>query len=303
MPFVLLSFACAPEIASSLDETVAPLEEFDAPLFSAELEGYDPAFDGPLVAELIEQVPGTPARYNAPTARLPIGSSGAFEFELPSAAEGIDSLRYRVAIRAENGDHTSGAIRAMFAPVLVWSRSDVEGGAPEGWSVETGRLDSVAYEALGRPGIPLALTPEPELTLTGPFTVTGIDPLDTVGVALLRDGEPVPGIVGLAIGSNWALILDGEPAGFVGSHLRPVAYLESDGELGFDPDVEEVVGEACATGAAAYVRWMAEPMEPLQADVLTFAHATPGWNAWRGETRRGRALVGRAPMTIADSCQ
>jgi len=303
MPFVLLSLACAPESTPSFDETVAPLEEAGPSRFTAELEGYEPALDGPLMAELIEQVPGTPTTYNPPTARQAIAASGAIEFELPSAPEGVDSMRYRVAIRVEKRDHTSGAIRAMFAPVLVWSSEETEAGAPEGWSFETGRGDGVEYEALGRPGIALALTPEPELTLTGPFTATGIDPLDTVGIALLADGEPVPGIVGLAIGATWALVLDGEPAGFVGGHLRPVAYLESDGELGFDPEAEERVGEACAMGVPAFVRWMAEPMEPLQADVLTFAHATPGWNAWRGETRRGRAITGRAPIQIAEACE
>ena len=134
------------------------------------------------------------------------------------------------------------------------------------------------------------------------MTVAGLDAFDTVGVALLRDGEPVPGLLGLAMGGVWALHLDGQPLGVGSSHLRPVAYLESDGVLGFDPEEEEVVGEACSLGAPAFVRWLPAPLSPDAADSLTFAHATPGWNAWRGEGKRTGALRGDAAIVMSETC-
>ena len=302
MTLLSLFFACAPETPSLPESTVAALGEEEFALFTAELVDYDPAADGPLVAELIEQVPGTPPTYSAPFGRATIGADGFIELGLPEAAEGISTMRYRVAVREERADHRSGPIRAMFQPVLVWSSADTEDGAPFGWSVESRQRGELAYEPLGTPGIPLTLTTQPELTLTGDFTVAGIDPMQPVGVALLQGGEVVPGAVGMAVGSIWGLVLDGEPAGFSMRSLRPVAYLESDGELGFDVETEEVIAEACATGSAAFVRWMPEAMDPLQADILSLARATPGWNAWRGEGRRGRALPASAPMVLAESC-
>jgi hypothetical protein len=303
MTLVWLTLACAPESPDTVEDTIAGLGGTDIPLFIAELDGYDPAFDGPLVAELVEQVPGTPPTYLAPIADVHPDLAGIMTFELPTADDDVDVMRFRVAVREERAGGVKGPIRGMFAPTIVWQREASESGAPEGWSVETRRRGETAWEPMDRGSIPLSLAPEPERTLTGPFDVTGLDPMASVGVALMHDGDVVPGIFGMAVGGIWAIHLDGEPSGFAGARLRPVAWVEADGVLGFDPETEEIIAQACATGQAGFARWMSEPRSITAADVLVLARATPGWNAWRGEGLRGRALGEDMSFYMAETCE
>ena len=101
MTLVLLSlFACAESETGPTETTAALGEHTDSPSFTAELVDYDAETDGILVAELVEEVLGTPPQYPSVRATVPVNLDGYVSITLPTPGEdGAESVRYRVIFR------------------------------------------------------------------------------------------------------------------------------------------------------------------------------------------------------------
>lgn len=297
---------CAdPSSDAWLDE--APLAPGDsAVVFSAEIDGYDIEADGPLVAQLVEEVPTSPPDYPTVAAQVVVTGSGAFNLELPVPEdESVVSVRYRIVVRERLADGTAGVIREAWQPVLVWNDAADLAGAPAGWSLETRRGGQVSYSAVVDANLELHLAVQPELVVGGPFVVPDVvtDPGSSVRVALLADDEPVEGVVGLVVNGVWGLSLEGDPGLPAYALLRPVAFIDVDGDLAFDPTTEPPLGLACARSAEAFVRWFPPPSEVRGADWMMYTRTTPGWNAWVQGDRGGNRLFDATRVRIDTACE
>lgn len=303
---LFLAAGCAdPSVDANLDE--APLEPGESTVvFRAEIEGYDIDVDGPLVAQLVQEVPSTPPTYPFVDAQVQVTPSGAFSVELPTPTdESIASIRYRLVVRERLEDGTAGVIREAWQPVLVWSEIGDLTGAPAGWSLELRRGGQVFHSDIVDENLDLHLAVQPELIVGGPFVVPDVitDAGSSVRVALLADGEPVEGAVGMVVNGVWGLQLDGDPGLEGDVLLSPVAFVDADGDLAYDPDSESRLGVACARSAEAFVRWFVAPTEVQVADRMMQARAVPGWNAWVAGGRAGNRLFDATRMRIDTDCE
>ncbi len=307
MTLVLLSlFACAESESAPMETSAALGVQDDAPSFTAELIDYDAETDGILVAELVEEVLGTPPRYPSVRSSVPVNLDGYVSIALPTPGEdGPQSVRYRVIFRESRGDGSIGPIREAFQPALVWSESGNVTGAPAGWAVEAGRRGHREWSPIGSADVELRLRTESELVIGGPFAVEGVvaDIGTSIRIALLDEGTPIDGVVGIVAEGMWGLRVDDDPGLTPGRLLRPVAFLDADDDLRYDTDSEAQIGIACARADESFIRWFAEPTEVRAADLLTRSRSTPGWNAWVATDEIGHPLFDATRVVIAEVCE
>ncbi|MSQ03799.1 MAG: hypothetical protein EXR71_18250 [Myxococcales bacterium] len=306
IPVLLSLFACVESEPAATETTTALGDGSDSPAFRAELIDYDAETDGILVAELVEEVLGTPPRYPRVESIAPVNLDGYVTIALPTPGEdGPDSVRYRVIFREARTDGSIGPIRESWQPALVWSQSATVAGAPAGWSVEAGRRGQREWSAIGSAEVELRLRTESELVIGGPFTVSGVvaDAGTSIRIALLDEDTPIEGVVGMVAEGMWGLRVDDDLGLTLGQFLRPVAFLDADDDLAYDPASEAQVGIACARADESFIRWLAEPTEVRAADVLTRSRATPGWNAWVATGETGHPLFDASRVRIAATCE
>lgn len=285
---LLLTLACAD--SSEPEATIAPLSGGGgSTFFRVEIPDYYAGDDGKLVAQLIEDVPGAPGSVVSATMQVPVTEEGYFELELPTPTEeSIDNVRYRVALREALADGTAGAFRGIWSPRLTWHAAADAAGAPPGWSTERSRRGTLSWTPVEDAELKLSLLPVESLAVGGPFDVPDVvtDAGSNVRVALLDGEDVVEGVVGMVLDGTWALMLDGAPD-TERSQLRPVAYIDANGDLGYDPTTEARIGLACAEDVEAFVKWIDAPYTVSLADAVKQHGASVGWNAWKAGGRVG----------------
>ncbi len=285
---LLLTLACAD--SSEPEATAAPLSGGGGgTFFRVEIPDYFAGDDGKLVAQLIEDVPGAPGSVVSPTLQVPVTEEGYFELELPTPlADTIDNVRYRVAVREALADGTGGAFLAIWSPLLTWHAAADAAGAPKGWSTERSTRRGLSWTPVEDAELKLSLLPVESLVVGGPFDVADIvtDAGSNVRIALLEGDEVVEGAVGMVLDGTWALMLDGAPE-TERNQLRPVAYIDANGDLAYDPASEARIGLACAEDAEAFVKWVDAPYTVAAADAVKKHGASVGWNSWRAGGRVG----------------
>jgi len=302
MTAFLLLAACAVEDhqPAALDAALGEAEP--AEVLFGEVQDLDPETDGPLLAQLIEERLGEELSYPSVLAVVPVAASGLFTIELPEL--GTEYGRYRLLVRERLGDGTPGAILTAWQPAVVYD-ADGDVARPAGWSFEVTRAGQVFTTEVDDVSIPLRLRPAAELVVGGPFVVPEVatDAESDVRVALMADGEPVEGAIGAVAAGVWGMRLDASIEVPDGALLRPVAFVDVDGDLAYDPDSEPELGVGCARGAEAFVRKFAAPVDVPVADWMTRARAVPGWNAWAAGGPEGHRLFDASRMVIDAACE
>ncbi len=293
MTIVLFALACTAPSAEDITATSAALGADSAPVFKAEITDYLSEDDGPLLAQIVEQFPGKPASFGAVLAEGVVEVDGYISLAMPAPPVGETSAEYRVVIRQAMADGSGGAIRELWPPSIVWSYDLTPGAAPAGWSIREADGGHPAWRSFGIEPLILGLRPVEEFTVGGPFAVPDVstDEESTVAIALLAGGEVVEGVVGAVDNGVWGLHLEGPPD-TEGGMLQPVAYVDSDGFLGFDPETEAAIGVACVRDTGAFLRWFDEPSDVAVADQIVHRHQSVGWNALTGTSGpKGRAVL------------
>ncbi len=301
--FSAFFFACAPE-SLEITSTDAPLAEVET--LVVRVDGYDPAVDGEMVVDLVPYMAGSPAVYGSPVAYGVVQVDGDAEIPLPVGPEPLDDelleARFRVVLHPLI-DGVPGPVQALLPDSLVWRDLGDPQGAPTGWSVEKKRGNSTTWRTLPElVKLPMNFLTEEELTLGGPIMLDGDA---EVGVVLVAGGEIVPGVVGVAMDGRWGLHLNSVPTALrsAGAQAHPVAYVERDGELGWDPKVEPRVGEACVAGRPIGVSAQPETIDVGEAAAMAAQRLVPGLNAVRSEYGRAVGVRDIDSVELAASCE
>lgn len=302
----LFLLACAelPDEATRDDAALSPGDS--EVVLRAEINGYDVELDHHLLVQLVEEAATTPPSWPVVVAQVPVSEAGGFTLELPTPDDGeTEYVRLRVIVRDALPDGMAGFIREAWQPVLVWADADRDDGTPAGWSLEVRRGGQVFHTPVKDTWLDLQLRLQDELVIGGPFVVPDIttEPGSNVRVTLVSDDGPVEGAVGMVVAGVWGLRLEGNPEVSGEQPLRPVAFVDLDGDLALDGDTEPVIGAACALDHEAFVRWFEEPAEVRKADWLVLNHAAPGWNGWASGGRSGNRLYDPTRMRIDTDCE
>ncbi|GDX80373.1 hypothetical protein LBMAG42_21840 [Deltaproteobacteria bacterium] len=299
---LLLALACADSAVP--EATSAPLSgAAGGTFFQVEIPDYYAGDDGKLVAQLIEDVPGAPGSVVSATMQVSVTDEGYVSLELPTPTdESIDSVRYRFALREALADGTAGAFRGIWTPRLTWHATSDAAGAPPGWSTERSTRSGLSWTPVADTELKLSLLPVESLVAGGPFDVPDVvtDAGSNVRVALLDGDEVVEGAVGMVLDGTWAIMLDGAPD-TERSQLRPVAFIDANGDLAYDPASEARIGLACAESSEAFVKWIDEPYTVVAADSVKRHGASVGWNSWMAGGRVGGPTHGTV-VRISPTC-
>jgi hypothetical protein len=303
MPILFFALACA-DLADEVTPTTAALTAPSGPVLHIELVGYDVDEDGPIVAQLVEEVRGRPPTFGDVHAEVPVTADGFAYVEMPEPADDVRFVEYRLVLRSALADGSVGPIRELWPPSLVWNYDLTPGAAPAGWSVETHDRGVSAWSPVSGANVTLDFFPRDSFTVGGPFTVPDIatDAGTTVGIALMAGGEVLPDFIGTVVNGEWGLRLDGPPD-TDSALLQPVAYVDTDGVLGFDPETEVLVGLGCVRDTEAFVQWIDEPWDVNVADRIQKHHQSVGWNALVTGAHPLASAVSTGRMRMDASCK
>ncbi len=301
--FPAFFIACAPE-SIDIMSTEAALAEVET--LVVRVDGYDPAIDGEMVVDLVPYMTGSPAVYGSPVAYGVVQPDGDAEVPLPVSPEPLDEelpeARYRVVLHPLV-DGEPGPVQALLPDSLVWRDLGDPQGAPTGWSVEKKRGNSTSWRTLpDLVKLPMNFLEVEELTVGGPILLDGDA---EVGVVLVAGGVIVPGIVGVAMDGRWGLHLDSVPSAMraPGTLAHPVAYVERDGQLGWNPAIEPRVGEACVAGRPLGVSAEPETSDVGEAAAMAAQRLVPGLNAVRSEYGRALGVRDIDSVELVSSCE
>ena len=306
----LLSAACSP-----VDGSLAPLDGSGDPV-----EDGPPQIAGgnPSLVELPVTVASTSGAFMVVVVRpAPSGIDqilsvaqvvdGGAVLRLPGAL-GSAAGEWKVAVRAVDGMGNLGSYVDVSVPSLVfnptatreieagwWVRApgdagflDLSDGLTVGDRLLTaevgvmqGEID-VAVDAYDFSVGFVATMPGMEYSITTDnFTI------DETLFALGVEGAPVAHASGRtsAVATYW-----------------PMAYVDSDGEVGFDSRTDQLVGQTCVDGKRVGFGWTAPPSTLTQANALIRAHAHPGWTPVREGELGPRPLLPNSPVRFEAAC-
>lgn len=300
----VLFLACAPETVD-VDPTEAALAA-DVETLIVRVDDYDPLADGEMIVELVQYVANTPPAYGYTEAAASIRPDGDADLALPVDIEPLDDesieARYRMVLRPVVDGH-AGPIWGIHPQSLVWRPVADPQGAPAGWSMERRSERSTTWTRLPeRVSMPLNLLGSTELTLGGP---AHFDTDVELGVVLVSAGRVVPGVVGMADAGRWGVHLADVPEmlGLEGASARVVAYAEVDGELGWNPAVERVVGEACDGPRPVEILALPDTDAVATAARMAAHRLAPGLNAVSRTGVRARGIADVDTIVLSIACE
>ena len=163
-------------------------------------------------------------------------------------------------------------------------------GAPGGWQVRIPQPDDKALVVPLRRGVEVADRLLPVIAAAIGGNVSDDLQAQRFAMALLTDAEAtVPAFITPSMttsGNTFAVATRGPPPadtllgpdGPTSGRYWPVAWADADGEAGFNPEGDELLGVACTTGGVTTFVWQANPRTLSEAASLADAGLRAGWS-------------------------
>lgn len=217
-------------------------------------------------------------------------SDGIALVALPArvAGDGPSGISFRVAARQLADDGSPGAWLDLADESLMFQSPGKDAAGT--WFVEVPNPDDKPDLAPLRRGVDVAdrLVPEPQAAVRGGISD---DVAGRFGLSLLTDAEAfapawTPPLATTIDGTFTVGARGAPPAdslrgadGPTSGRFWTVAWTDADGEAGFDPAADAIVGLACTAAGVYTLVWQAPPVSTASAQVVLDSGLPAGWSA------------------------